>query len=88
MVILAIDVTLGVATPVPFSQFVVDEVVLDVLPAVEGFLQCRLIMEILIDIIKSYHCLCLHPPMTISIHITSVEVGFMSHRTVGIETFL
>ena len=39
MVVLEVEQTIAVAAPEPFSALVVDEILLDILPASEGFVE-------------------------------------------------
>ena len=47
--------------PVPFAVFPVDEVLLDILPAAEGFLQGILVVEMLIEVEPAHDVLGLNP---------------------------
>ena len=58
-----VEITLGIATPIPFSIYIINEIFLDILPTAQRFFQCRLIAEILIDVVESHYGLGLHPPV-------------------------
>ena len=79
MVILAVDVALRVTTPIPLSEFVVDEIILDILPAMESLLKGSLITEMLIDVVETHDGFCLYPPMAVIIHIASIKISLMRH---------
>ena len=49
------------AAPVPLAILTVDQIVLDILPAAEGLLECSLIVEVLIDIVEAYDTFSLYP---------------------------
>ena len=66
----------------------VDEILLDVVPASECFLQGILVVEVLVEVEPSHYILCLHPPMEVVVDVTRVEVRLVNHRTVGIQAFL
>src|SRR5574344_2202715 len=87
-VIIQIQSTIFTTAPVPLAIFIVYKVLLNICPTVLCFLQSRLVTEILIDIKETYHCFSLYPPMEVAIHIASVEISFMNHRTIGIKSFL
>ena len=87
LVVAAVDVALGIATPEPLAALAVDEVVLDVLPAVQRLLQRALVAEVLIQVNKSYHSLGLYPPVAVVIDIAGVKIGLVYHRPVGIQAF-
>lgn len=55
MIIFLVDVALRIAAPIPLAKLTVNEVVLDILPAVERLLQSSLITETLIDIVEANH---------------------------------
>ena len=73
MVILAVDVSLWVTTPVPLTKLVVNEIILDILPATQSLLKSSLIAEMLVDVIESHYGFCLYPPMAVGIHMSSIE---------------
>ena len=41
LVVGGVETAVGMATPIPLAMLVVDEVVLDVLPAAHGLFECR-----------------------------------------------
>ena len=79
MVILAVDVALRVTTPVPLTKLVVNEIILDILPATQSLLKSSLIAKMLVDVIESHYGFCLYPPMAVGIHMTSIEISLMRH---------
>ena len=87
MVILAVDVALRVTTPVPLTKLVVNEIILDILPATQSLLKSSLITEMLIDVIEADDGFCLYPPMAVIVNIAGIKISLMRHRAVGIETF-
>ena len=50
--------------------------------------ECRFVAEVLVDIVEADNGLSLNPPVKVVIHMTSVEVGLVYHRPVGIESLL
>ena len=85
MVVAAVDMAFGIAAPEPFAEFVVDEVVLDVLPTAEGFVACGFVAEMLVDVEETYDGFGLYPPMAVSINMARIDIGFVGHRTVRVE---
>ena len=88
MVILTVDVALCVTTPIPFAEFVVYEIIFDILPTAESLLKGILITEVLGNVIETDNSLSMYPPMAVGIHIASIKISLVRHRAVRIETFL
>ena len=88
VIVFEVDVAFGIAAPIPFTVFPVDEVVLDVLPAVQSMLQGFGVAKVLVDVEEADYGFGLYPPVTVSIDVASVKVCFVGHRAIGVEAFL
>ena len=88
VIVFEVDVAFWIATPIPFAIFPVDEVVLDVLPAVQSMLQGFGVAKVLVDVEEADNSFGLYPPVTVSIDVASVKVGFVGHRAIGVEALL
>ena len=86
LVVVEIKCSVGTATPIPFTSLIVDEVVFDILPAMLCLVECRFVAEVLVDIVEADNSLCLNPLVKVVIHMSSVEVCLVYHRTVRIES--
>ena len=63
MVVAGVDLAMRIAAPIPLAVLMVNEVVLNILPAAQSLVKSRAVIEILVYIIESHHGLCLHPPV-------------------------
>lgn len=88
VIVFEVDIALRIAAPEPFAILPVDEVFLDVLPALQAFFQSILITKILVNVKEANNGFGLYPPVTVGIDMARVEVSLMGHRAVGVEPLL
>ena len=74
--------------PEPFPTFVVYEIVLDILPAMQGLVECFVIVEILVYVHETNHGLSLYPPVKVIVLCTFVKISLMYHGAIWIQSFL
>ena len=82
VVVIEVNATIIVDAPVPFAMRVVDKMVLDVLPASQGFVKRDLVVEVLIEVEEPYYSLGLHPPMAVVVEVRAVRFAFIYHGTI------
>ena len=87
LIINSIERTIRMTTPMPFSILPINELGLDILPAIDGSVESRRITKMLPDIKPSHYILCLYPPMEIIIYMTCRQVSLMNHSPIGSQTF-
>jgi hypothetical protein len=88
VVVIEVNATIIVDAPVPFAMRVVDKMVLDVLPASQGFVKRDLVVEVLIEVEEAYNGLGLHPPMAVVVEVRAVWFAFINHGTIRLQSLL
>ena len=88
MVVGLVDIALRITAPVPLTELMVNEVVLDVLPSVETLLESGFVAKVLVDVIEAYDGFGLYPPVAVIIDVAGIYIGFMGHAAIGIKTLL
>lgn len=80
--------SVGTNAPIPFSVFVIYQMLLDILPTARCFLKSHFIIEMLIKINVPHHVFGLHPPMAIPVCSAFVGESLVNHAALGRQSFI